>query len=157
MVWPWYGMEWFRWWMISMVWWWILPAVGRRWMVCWTSIADRSYLLLAQVRRASERLKVDLWHRSLFFLTYFFRYSNMSMYLCSCVYLMCICKAMYIYLWKTNVSKIPNLLICRPFLVGSSRLVLQKSTKKPFCYLHVFYQIFWRDWLIHVSWLDPTN
>ena len=75
MVWPWYGMEWFRWWMISMVWWWILPAVGPgmvwRWMVCWTSIADRSYLLLAQVRRASERLKVDLWHRSLFFLTFF--------------------------------------------------------------------------------------
>ena len=86
MVWPWYGMEWFRWWMISMVWWWILPAVGPgmvwRWMVCWTSIADRSYLLLAQVRRASERLKVDLWHRSLFFLTFF---SSSDIQTCPCI------------------------------------------------------------------------
>ena len=93
MVWPWYGMEWFRWWMISMVWYGYCLLLVWRWVVCWTSIADRSYLLLAQVRRASERLKVDLWHRSLFvcFLHFF---SDIQTCPCPCP---CICVIVFIW------------------------------------------------------------
>ena len=41
--------------------------------------------------------------------------------------------------------------------LAAQGLFCKSQQKKTFSYLHVFYQIFWRDWLIHVSWLDPTN
>ena len=136
MVWNGFDGEWYRWYgdgyylLLGQVWfddgWYAEPALQIDHTCCWP--------------RWDEHQRGWRWICGIvlcfFFNIFFFRYSNMSMsmsmYLCSCVYLMCICKAMYIYLWKTNVSKIPNLLICRPFLVGSSRLVLQKSTKNHF-------------------------